>query len=247
MKNYYDETLEKIEEAEEQNNLQEAFRIISEELNAPYIPQDFLEKLQKIEIRLIEKANLNKSNSFNWNIDKVLEAMSKKLNQDVQLMAFDALRGLNARLIINDIKEYLQNTEIKPEYKSFLILVLIEQAIDEELIVKKNNQSILINPLKYDLLKAQQVFKDLELKMEQVVYYSNPSLFNICENIANTYFYHVFPIFNLEESNLNDLAMAIIMKASNSLGLEWNEKLELKLNFNKENTMLLLNELNEII
>ncbi|WP_339021518.1 DUF3196 family protein [Spiroplasma endosymbiont of Atherix ibis] len=247
MKNYYDEILQKVLESEEQNNLQEALKLISEELDAPYVPQDFLEKLQKIEIRLIEKINSNKNNSFNWNIDKVLEAMSKKLNQDVQLIAFDALRGLNARLIIKEIKEYLQNPEINSEYKSFLILVLIEQAIDEDLIVQKNNQSILINPLKYDLLKTQEIFKDLELKIEQVVYYSNPSLFNICENVANTYFYHVFPIFNFDDNTLNDLAMAIIMKSSNSLGLEWNKKLELELNFNKENTMLLLNELNEII
>ncbi len=247
MKNYYEELMEKINEAVNNNNFEEAFRIVNEELNAPYVPHDFEEQLEKMHTQLMEKLNLKDNNYSNWNTDKVLEIMSKKMDQDVHLMAFDALRGLNARLIIDEIKDYLLDKEIKPEYKTFLVMVLIEQSIDQEIVIEKNNQSISINPSKFKLNDAQDILRDIELKIEQVVYDVNPSLFAICQHIANTYFYNKFPMLTFENFTLNDLAMAIITKASNSLGLELDEQLELKLDFNKDNTMLLLNELNNII
>ncbi|AGR41989.1 DUF3196 family protein [Spiroplasma diminutum] len=247
MKNYYEEIMDKINESINNNNFDEAFKIVLEELNAPYIPNDFEKQLEKIQSQLAEKLNFNEKNSANWNIDKVLEIMSKKLDQDVHLVAFDALRGLNARLIINEIKQYLKDDEIKPEYKTFLFMVLIEQAIDEEIIIKKINKEILLNPSKYNLNEAQEILKEIELKIEKAIYDSNPSLFTICQNIANTYFYYTFPIFEFEKYTLNDLSVAIILKAQDSLGLELNIEQELKIDFNKENTMILLNELNNIV
>ncbi|AUM62525.1 DUF3196 family protein [Spiroplasma monobiae] len=247
MKNYYDEIMEKINEAVNNNDFDEAFRIVSEELNAPYVPNDFEEQLEKMQSQIIEKLNLKDNNLSNWNTEKVLEIMSKKMDQDVHLMAFDALRGLNARLIIEEIKDYLVDEEIKPEYKTFLLMVLIEQAVDKEITIKKESESITINPSKFNLNDAQDVLRDIELKIEQVVYDTNPSLFSICQHIANTFFYNKFPMLNFDNYSLNDLAMAIIIKATNSLGLELEEYLELKLEFNKENTMLLLNELNNIV
>ncbi|QHX36531.1 DUF3196 family protein [Spiroplasma sp. BIUS-1] len=247
MKNYYEEIMEKINESINNNDFEQALKIVGEELSAPYVPQDFEDQLANLEKSLMEKLNFNENNFNNWNTDKVLEIMSKKMDQDIHLMAFDALRGLNARLIIEELKEYLIDKEIKPEYKTFLFMVLIEQGIDQEIVIEKNEKSISLNPSKYKLSEAQDILKDIELKIEQLVYDVNPSLFAICQHIASTYFYYSFPIFNFETYSLNDLAIAIIMKASNSLGIEFDTNLELKLDFNKDNTMLLLNELNNII
>ncbi|WP_342258460.1 DUF3196 family protein [Spiroplasma endosymbiont of Dioctria linearis] len=247
MKNYYEEIMQKISEAMAENDYDKAFKIVCDELNAPYVPQDFEKQLEQMQKKIMEKLNFNEKNFINWTTNKVVDIMSKKLDQESHLMAFDALRGLNARLILEEIKAYLLDSEIKPEYKTFLIMVLIEQLVDQEIFIEKNGSTIAINPSKFNLKEAQEILKDIELKIEQTIYDSNPSLFTICQHIANSYFYNVFPILNFDNFTLNDLAMAIIMKACDSLGISLEEGLELKIDFNKENTMLLLNELNNII
>ncbi|ALD66207.1 DUF3196 family protein [Spiroplasma cantharicola] len=247
MKNYYEDIMQKINEIMSKNDYDEAFKIVCEELSAPYVPQDFEKQLEQMQKIIMEKIKFEEKNFTNWNTEKVANIMAKKLDQDSHLMAFDALRGLNARLILEDIKAYLLDSEIKPEYKTFLIMVLIEQLVDQEILIEKNGSKISINPAKYNLREAQDILKDIELKIEQTIYDSNPSLFTICQHIANTYFYNVFPILNFDKFTLNDLAMAIIMKACDSLGIVLEESLELKIDFNKENTMILLSELNNII
>ncbi|WP_339034705.1 DUF3196 family protein [Spiroplasma endosymbiont of Cantharis rufa] len=247
MKNYYEEIMQKISGAMAKNDYDHAFKIVCEELNAPYVPHDFEKQLEQMQKKIMEKLNFNEKNFINWTTDKVVDIMSKKLDQESHLMAFDALRGLNARLILEEIKVYLLDSEIKAEYKTFLIMVLIEQLIDQEIFIEKNGSTISINPSKFNLREAQEILKDIELKIEQTIYDSNPSLFTICQHIANAYFYNAFPILNFDNFTLNDLAMAIIMKACDSLGISLEEGLELKIDFNKENTMLLLSELNNII
>ncbi|AGR40984.1 DUF3196 family protein [Spiroplasma taiwanense] len=247
MKNYYEELIKEIDLEIANKNFENALNLINEELNAPYIPVEFENYLNDKYIAILENTENNNFINERWNFDKILKSISQVEDQEIHLMAFDALRTMNIRKILQNLKEYLLNEKIKPSNKSFLLLILIEQSINQEIFVNKNGNTISINPSNFDLMNSQKILKNIELKLENLVYDTNPSLFKISKHIANNYFYYVFPNLNFKNYSLNDLCAAIIIKANEALGTTLEKEIEEKIIFNKENTMLLLNELTEVV
>ncbi|QEH61674.1 hypothetical protein SCHIN_v1c04770 [Spiroplasma chinense] len=247
-KNYYDEIAEKVKDLIDKGEFQQAMEQINEELKAPYVPFDFEEELEKLSIQINESFAQNKDNSYlNWNFDKISDIMGQTLDQEMHIVAFDALRSLNARKIMPDIKNYLLNQNVKNEYKTFLLMVLIEQKVDEIIEIKKQELTIRLNPATFDLSEAKNFLTEIEEKLEDLVADQNPSLFTICKHIANTYYYNIFPDFRMEGYGNNEIVAAIIMFAHKSLGLDFDETLKEKLDFNYSKAMLLLNKFDKLI
>ncbi|QBQ07541.1 hypothetical protein SGLAD_v1c03420 [Spiroplasma gladiatoris] len=247
-KNYYELTLENLVELLGKNRFEEALIIINDELSAPYIPADFEKNLQIIKNEINNKLKTNQKESHNmWGLNKVVDIMKQSLDQEMHLIAFDNLRNLNARKILNHIKEYLLSKDIKNEYKTFLLMVLIEQKLDENLVVKKQEKIININPANYNLKESQDFLKTLEFKLSNLVYDKDPSFFSICKHVANTYFYNIFPDFELNQFKIEDIVACIYLYSQNALGLEIDKQLNEKIDFNYDNAMLLLDKFKDLI
>ncbi|AOG60249.1 hypothetical protein SHELI_v1c02940 [Spiroplasma helicoides] len=246
--NYYDITLKKIHQLIDEEKYEEAYIIINQELSAPYVPMDFEEKLQKLAIESSSKMQNDFVKNINWNLDKVTEIMKNNLNLETQLIAIDALRNLNVRKIIPHIKQYLANPEIKNEFKTFMFFVLMEQKIDEEFEVVKFDSKYYINPCKFDLFASQNVLKEIELKLENLIYDKDPSLYTICKNVTSSYYYNAFPDFDFETNTINDIVTCILVYSQKALGLEVNwDQISEKIEFNKRNVDKLLNRFEKIL
>lgn len=235
--NYYDTLIKDIKLFLENNDYSKAAQLINEELKAPYIPQEVEEHL--VEFNQIITRNLanNLKDSFLvWNVDKVAEVMQDTLDQELHLIAFDALRGLNARLILPMIRAYFLNNNIKDEYKTFLIMILLEQKVDEEFLIYKDNGKVelSINPATFDTTGANNFLANLELQLELLVNMKNPSLYTVCKSFANTYFYNVFPNFELDTFAINDIVAFIVIHSKKALGLEWESGVSDLLDYDKE-------------
>ena len=123
--NYYEETLLKIKEKIDKNELQEAIKLIENELDAPYLPKDFEEEIKRIygEIRPANSA-------FSISEDDIGSFLRD--SKEKQLLAVDWLNKQNLRNYIYLCNEYL-TSDAYINAKVLLVDSLIRQEIGEEI------------------------------------------------------------------------------------------------------------------
>ncbi|AKX34410.1 hypothetical protein SLITO_v1c07910 [Spiroplasma litorale] len=247
MSNYYEEVTKKLSTLIDKNNFDDALKIINEELLAPYIPEKFEKYLLNWNNYIKEHIQQNQNKLVSWSLERVVNVMNDVSDQQSHLIAFDFLRELNARKIIEDIKKYLIKSVNIDENKTFLLMILIEQKIDMEFLVNKNKFSFSLNPAKFNVVETQTLLKSIELQLEKTIYHYNPSLYNIALSILNSYYYLKFPGFSLNNFNINDLTISIILKAFKSLDVNPDPSIINSIVHNHSNVMLILNELNDMI
>ncbi|AKU80056.1 DUF3196 family protein [Spiroplasma turonicum] len=247
MANYYEDVSKKLSTLIDNNNFEAALKIINEELLAPYIPEKFEKYLQTWNDYINEHMELSQRKLFSWSLEKVVYVMKNENDQHSHLVAFDFLRELNARKIIDDISEYLINPINSDENKTFLLMILIEQKIDKEFVIVKNNYKFAINPIKFNVKESQLFLKNIEKNIENLLYHYDPSLFNISLNILNSYYYFKFPSFSSMHLSLNDLTIAIILKTFNAMGISPDPIIINSISFDHTNVMLILRELDDMI
>ena len=130
--NYYDETLDKIENLLKEKKEELALELIKDELKQTYIPKEFENKLYEY-LDLIKPQNIIKSIS-----DEEIEEFLYSTNEK-QLLAVDALNKRNLRDYIDICNKYLcSNAYLNA--KVLLVDSLIRQEINED--IKMNNNGI---------------------------------------------------------------------------------------------------------
>ena len=130
--NYYDETLEKIENLLKEDKEKEVLDLINDELKQTYIPKDFENKLYEY-LDKIKPQNIVKSIS-----DEEIEEFLYSTNEK-QLLAVDALNKRNLRDYIDICNKYLCSDGFI-NAKVLLVDSLIRQEINED--IKMNNKGI---------------------------------------------------------------------------------------------------------
>ena len=130
--NYYDETLEKIENLLKEGKEKEVLDLINDELKQTYIPKDFENKLYEY-LDKIKPQNIVKSIS-----DEEIEEFLYSTNEK-QLLAVDALNKRNLRDYIDICNKYLCSDGFI-NAKVLLVDSLIRQEINED--IKMNNRGI---------------------------------------------------------------------------------------------------------
>lgn len=128
--NYYDETLEKIENLLKEEKAEQALLIIDEELKQAYIPKDFEEKLLKYKSRF-QKESAKKSLSD----DEIIEYL--KDSKDKQLIAVSLLDKKNLRDYVDICNQYLSGDGFI-NAKVLLIDSLIRQEIGDDITFNNN-------------------------------------------------------------------------------------------------------------
>lgn len=142
-KNYYDETLEKIDLLIKDNKLQEAHDLIQSELRMPYIPEIY--EVKFIEIINDIKRELVGDGATNAVPREV--AIEYLLSEDEQQesIALELLRDHNLRYDIDLIKKRIETWPFeKNMMKAYLFELLIEQQIDVDI----NFNGMVLNPSK---------------------------------------------------------------------------------------------------
>ncbi|WP_022934574.1 hypothetical protein ACJA28_02330 [Mesomycoplasma moatsii] len=188
-KNYYELLIEEIESLINQNKEEEAFKKIDEELNLPYVPKIYEEKLKKY----LHNLNLSKKSK---NIKKVyfsreelLTIMSEYKKHDINFL-LDICNEFEQYNWINFEKEIenIFNTDIDSKVKSIIYNTLVVQNLDHDFKLK----NITINPVKNKtIFETQFAIKNL-IKLSHK-HFDDPSIFDICEKIFFIYLMNKFP------------------------------------------------------
>lgn len=129
MANYYEETVEKIKELLQANELDEALALVTHELAMPYIPSEYLGEFEALaqEIKSMRKTDTTQSL---MTIDDIELALHKG-----DILVIESLRQLYLKPHLDRINQWLQG-DIDRALKSLIILVLVEQSIGESCVIK---------------------------------------------------------------------------------------------------------------
>ncbi|WP_434329313.1 DUF3196 family protein [Mycoplasma capricolum subsp. capricolum] len=220
MANYYDQILKKIKELVEKNNLTKALDIINQELEISYIPSDFEKSLYKIKKEIKEKQyhQLNKT----YSISEIKALLNSKNNLD-QIVGIKNLININIRLIIDEIKKYLLNTNNVYENKSLLLISLSDQQIDQEFEVFKDKKtSFLVNPKLLNIKEIYNTYYQVENQILEIINQKDIFLIQTCKQVLFSYFLYKFPY--VESLIANDVIIAIIYISYQLNNLEFDTK-----------------------
>ncbi len=147
-KYYYEAILIKIDCLEAKKKYIEALKVLDEELSMPYIPNDYELKFKEKYKYLLSFFNQSSSENTLDNMDdkSLGELLVKTDNLEILEGIIEQLFKRNVRNILPYIKEFLLDENKNNMMKSFIIVVLNEQKIDEQIPVVKNDMNLTIVP-----------------------------------------------------------------------------------------------------
>lgn len=210
---YYDVVAMQLSILKELEEFEDAINIVVEELSMPYIPYQYETTYNAAyDDLLLAKQEMNQDNvSSNIifseeDIESILQ--KEQSNEDLLYLAIEQMQKLNIRRLVPSIRMFLQNPNTPPFAKSLLIELMVEQDIDEDFVMIKEGVEYDVNPSYAPMvLQQEHVYTVLEL-LSSHVEDENPSLFMMCEQFANYYFYSVYPKY-IDETDAQVIAGAI--------------------------------------
>lgn len=207
---YYDVCAMQIAILTELQEYDEAIEILVEELSMPYIPNNyemmFNHAYDEVLLAKQENRDFSKSKVFtNEDLENVL--MRSDVHIDLVYMAIEQLQETNIRMFLPMVRSFLQSDQ--PDLaKSLLVEILIEQGVDDDLIIIKNNIEYPLNPS----LETNILLQDIAVYLEENLYFKvendNPSLSELCREFATYYLYTIYPKY-VDESEFPIIAASI--------------------------------------
>ena len=165
--NYYEELIKNIEELISSNKLDEARKLINEELSLPYIPKDIEEKLLIYSDTLKENSRVRNS----LDDDEIVEYLLSK--DEKQLIAVDTLSKKNLRDYIDVCEEFLKGNG-NVNAKALLIDSLIRQSINYDFIYVNNSLLLKFNPVNLQIIEETDGFIEASKAISDN-YFKDPS------------------------------------------------------------------------
>lgn len=211
MSNYYNECLEKIENFIQEGKLSEASKLIDEELSMPYVPIEFEEKLKELKKETLpaKKKNMLSDEEMEMYIDK---------GEIFQLLVVKELKERNIRQYLDMIQHLFDVTE-SMLVKISLIEICIDQQLTEEFKVNKDGLDVHFIPAACVLPQDSDGFDACLDYLKEWLENEDPTLYDLCKQTALKEAYLHLP-FEIEESEAEDMALAIVMYVSEMMECE---------------------------
>lgn len=194
---YYDNIVMYIKALIEEGNKDEAFELLKEELNQPYVPEKTLKELETI----FDECYVAPSISKQLSVEEAREAL-KSLDIESVVANFFTL---NLRLLAEEIEYYLA---MSTDYVSMSILLytLIDQGVAMDFTITKFGQTEQFNTSKLQIVDEEILVKYQELF--ELKFNKEPSFVKYCSDILNYYLLVTFPFkfdsdFDLFEQIIN--------------------------------------------
>ena len=175
--NYYEKMLEKISNLIK-TSPEEALALIEDELKAPYVPHDVLEKLKEFKSQI----SINNSKDFNLSIVTIIEYLHS--DESKQCIAVEELSKLNLRDHENTISDFLLSKgSLVAKVK--LMIALHDQESNQTFSIIKDNKIFQFVPKDIILpdssdyyLEATKVLNDYYLKNPDMLQLAKELLYN---------------------------------------------------------------------
>ncbi len=208
MKDYYQNKLEEITLLINQNQLDEAYQIIDEELRMPYIPDNFEKELKDL-LPLFNTLKVERLINDPRELGELLSG-----DDDRTLLAITNLNKLNCRNYLDLIENFFIS-DSRFIFKSLILDILINQDLNYVIKLIKDGETLEINPSALTSVNCSEGFIYCENKLNELLSDDNLGELAISYELLALVGYQVLP----SEITKDDyLYKAIIFKVNNMFG-----------------------------
>ena len=219
MNNYYADINTEIELLLKNGKHQEAYLIVKEELNMPYIPSDYEQKFnilfKKIKTKMINLESKAKNTVTIENIKKALLQANNRKNNNILSYYLPFVHQFNYKLLIQEFRFFLKIPSNNYILKSLLLIELIKMKVPEVIELTKNRKKIKINTDNYNFHdRNYYMFKHVIKHFKEKYFIDCPQLYEIAKSAIKYIDLYVFPfqidiakqqlLINLVQNNVSE-------------------------------------------
>lgn len=247
-KNYYDVIAIYVSILVEMNLVEDAKRVLEEELAMPYIPGKYETIFNETYDELLKRGREDSKsiNVFDTITDDDLAAqLLVSTDKEITLMLLDQLDQRNIRRFLPALEEYLKDQSKPRIFKTIILETLSLQGVNKEFTLVSEDEKININPINCTPLLEQEYIKNVYNIFEEITDQKDMNFLEYCVEVLYSYAGNIYPN-KLEAKDIVLLACAIIIYVDSMLGSNYNYESKLindyKLNENELNNFILLIE-----
>ena len=177
MNAYYHSLIEEIKKEIDEQSYAQAYELICQELDMPYVPQDALDLLEyyKSECKpYLEQRN--KGVDFNKLQDYIHGTLEQKI------YAIGVLENMNLRMYHDEV-QVLLDSDLPDEYKGALIEALMEQKIDDPFDLIKSGLNITFIPSAILPMQQDQSICEASSLFESWFTNEDPTMIQFCMSL----------------------------------------------------------------
>lgn len=200
----------------------------------PYVSQEVEEYLREIKERI--ESESHPKNTKNYSFEEINETLENGANQgDVSNVLF-SLKNYNINIYIDSLKKFLVRKDIHANLRTYGLLVLVDNKIDENIDVIVDDSLISINPSKIEPpFVGQRFSKVIQLVSSKCD--SNVTLTSTALNLLNYYIIDTYPK-DIYVDGEETLAEAVVHIAKGYLKIDDSVKEEIASLANKIKTTI---------
>ena len=217
MNAYYHSLIEEIKKEIDEKSYAQAYELICQELNMPYVPEDALELLEYYKSEC--KPYLEQK-SKSMDFSKLQDYVHGTLEQ--KIYAISILENTNLRMCHDEVQELL-DSDLPDEYKGTLIEALMEQKIDDPFDLIKSGLNITFIPSAILPMEQDQSINEASSLFESWFTNEDPTMIQFCMSLLMQLVLYERP-FDQEDKDPYQLAKGICrlvydtMQKENSTG-----------------------------
>lgn len=143
-KNYYDETVEKIDLLIKEQKYEDAYALVVTELSLPYVPETYWPLFLKQKSQILEIFKNTNQKNLKFSVEEIF----KIIENDEQILMAYALNYLENIALVNflfNVNNIFINPKIKTEIKGLIYEICVKQKINKDFLINDKK----INPTKY--------------------------------------------------------------------------------------------------
>ena len=193
--------------------------------NLPYVSQAVEEFMRDMKTRIEDEAHPHGNKSYS--IDEMCEILENETNQGIVSQAVFSLKDYNINIYIDSLKIFLNRDYVHPNFRTYALILLVDNKFDENLDFLSLNGIIRVNPSKlfppFMSKSFNEVCKLISEKCNQ-----NITLTETALHLFNCYIIDTYPI-DIYSDSVDDLSSAVVYIASEYLhadAIKIDEKVE---------------------
>lgn len=221
-KNYYDILSLHIAILLELEKDDEAYDLLEEELEMPYIPSQYENYLNET-YEMLYRKRLQNQKSYNvfdtYQDQEIKEILIQERDKNLILIILDQLQKRNIRMYLTELKYLLALKNYPNDLKAIILELLVEQGIMEEVKVVSNDNEFDVDLTTLTPLMEQVSIEEIINIIEDKIDEKDVSIFNACQDLLIAYHASIYPMA-IEEDEYLLVAAGIYYAALTNFGID---------------------------
>ena len=195
--------------------------------NLPYVSQEVEEFMREMKDRIEDESHPKSSQKFE--LDEIYDILEKETDQGKISQVLFSLKNYNINIYIDSLKIFMLRDDVNPNFRTYALILLIDEKYNEDLNFKSSDGIITVNPTKLEppfmSQKFNEVCKNIVSKAN-----NNVSLTETALHLFNCYIIDTYPS-DIYKDGCEKLASAFLVIANEYLGQDTSSNDEELLDF----------------